>query len=344
MSYFRKTPKFLGYLGTLKHNQKWLVLINADPDAMASSATLSRILRKHVSNVGIARINEISRPDNLAMLRYTRLHIPRYSPEMLDGYTHFALVDSQPSHNASFKGIAFSIIIDHHPVSTEASPDVYAEIQPEYGATSTLMTEYLYNLGIRPGRLLATALQFGIKTDTMNFQRQAMDVDLRAYQHLGKFSDSALLSRIANSEFHLDWLPYFARATTRVHRVGSGFYVYAGKVENPDILVVLADFFTRVYEIRWVAIGGFCRDKAVLIFRSDGSKDVGQLAKVKFDRLGSGGGHRTMARAEFDLNAAASGDLEPFIHKLLLAPVPGKKAVPSGTPINMSQSILPLKM
>jgi hypothetical protein len=55
---------------------------------------------------------------------------------------------------------------------------------------------------------------------------------------------------------------------------------------------------------------------------------VGRLAKANFDRLGSGGGHRTMARAEFDLSAAASGDLELFIYKRLLTPVPRETAAP----------------
>jgi nanoRNase/pAp phosphatase (c-di-AMP/oligoRNAs hydrolase) len=261
------------------------------------------------------------------MLRYTRLHIPVHAKEHLNNYTHFALVDSQPSHSPDFNGIPFSLIIDHHPIATDTRPDVFAEISPNYGATSTIMTEYLYNLGIRPGRLLATALQFGIKTDTMNFQRHAMDVDLRAYLYLDKFSDSALLNRIVHSEFHLDWLPYFARATTNMHTAGSGFYIYVDKVESPDILVVLADFFTRVYEIRWVAIGGFCGTKAVLIFRSDGSQDVGRLANANFNELGSGGGHKTMARAEFEISLAANENLELFIYKRLLAPMPRKKTL-----------------
>jgi nanoRNase/pAp phosphatase (c-di-AMP/oligoRNAs hydrolase) len=328
MSYFRKTPKLLSQLETLSHNQTWLVMINADPDAMASAGTLSRIMSKRVARVDIARINEISRPDNLAMLRYTRIRIPLYTQAMLYNYTHFAMVDSQPSHSPEFANMNFSMVIDHHPVVTEAAKDMFLEVLPDYGATSTIMTEYLYNLGIRPGRLLATALQFGIKTDTMNFQRHASDVDLRAYQYLAKFSDPALLSRIIRSEFHLDWLQYFARATTNMHKAGTGFYIYIGKVESPDILVVLADFFTRVYEIRWVAVGGFYGTKAVLIFRSDGSQDMGRLAKLNFNDLGSGGGHKTMARAEFEMVQAGSSDLELFIYKRLLAPMPRTKSLP----------------
>ena len=50
-----------------------------------------------------------------------------------------------------------------------------------------------------PGKLWATALQFGIKTDTASFERHVYDVDLRAYQYLSRFGDHALLTRLARS-------------------------------------------------------------------------------------------------------------------------------------------------
>ena len=329
MSYFRKTPKLLSQLDLLKRDQKWLIMINADPDAMASSAALRRIMSTRVNLVDVAHINEISRPDNLAMIRYTRLHMKRYQPEMRAQYTHFAMVDSQPSHSPLFGGIEYSLIIDHHPLVTEPAPGLFTEILPDYGATSTIFTEYLYNLGLRPGRTLATALQFGIKTDTMNFQRNVSEVDLRGYMYLNKFADQTLLSRIVRSEFHLSWLPQFAKATTNLHKAGKGHFIYIGKVDNPDILVVIADFFTRVYEIRWLVVSGYYDSKAVLIFRGDGlSNDMGRLASVKFNELGSGGGHKTMARAEFEMTRADGKDLEKFIYDRLMAPMPRKKPCP----------------
>ncbi|MDR2892737.1 MAG: DHH family phosphoesterase [Deltaproteobacteria bacterium] len=331
MSYFRKTPKVLQQLERLKREQKWLIVINADPDAMASAMALRRIMSTRAVLADIAKINEISRPDNLAMIRYTRLHMVNYTADLLQrGYTHFAMVDSQPSHSPQFADIPFSLIIDHHPPVTETAPDTFMEILPEYGATSTIFTEYLYNIGIRPGRFLATAMQFGIKTDTMNFQRHVGDVDMRAYQYLSKFADQTLLNRITRSEFHLDWLPFFAKATTSMHKAGNGYFVYVGKVDSPDILVLIADFFTRVYEVRWLMVSGYCESKVVLIFRGDGlSNDMGRLASLKFGELGSGGGHKTMARAEFEISRAEGQELELFVYKRLIAPMPKKKAVES---------------
>ena len=50
-------------------NDHVLIMINADPDAIASAMAVSRLLWRKVLSVTISHINTINRPDNLAMLR-----------------------------------------------------------------------------------------------------------------------------------------------------------------------------------------------------------------------------------------------------------------------------------
>lgn len=319
MSYFRSLPGLPKLLEQFTKDQRWLIVIDADPDAMASAMALKRIMSYRVSDVAIANINAIARPDNLAMIRYTRLRMVRFYYTLMRQFDHFAIVDSQPHHNQAFADIPFSVIIDHHPLPAQPFAAAYTDINPQYGATATLLTEYLYNLKIRPGKLLATALQYGIKTDTNNFQRHFYDIDIRVYQYLNRFAAPNLLSRISRSEYHLKWLEHFAKACTNLYGMrASGQYVYIGEVSNPDILVNIADFFMRVYEIRWAAVSGRYGDAVLVIFRGDGiSKDVGDYAARSFGDIGSAGGHRTMARAEFSVKAAGSEDLELFIWQRL---------------------------
>lgn len=341
MAYFRSLPQLQKLLELFSREQRWLILINADPDAMASAMALKRIMSYRVQETVIAKINAITRPDNLAMIRYTRLHLERFFPGMLPHFDRFALIDSQPHHNPAFKDVPFSVIIDHHPLPEVPYGAAYEDIRPEYGATSTMMTEYLYSMRIRPGKLLATALQFGIKTDTSSFERRFYDIDLKAYHYLNRFADPGLLSRIARSEFHLDWLELFAKACTNLYPVGaSGYYVFIGEVSNPDILVNIADFFMHVYEIRWVAVSGVYTDTVVVVFRGDGvGRDVGSYAAQVFGGIGSAGGHKGMARAEFPLAAAEGHELEMFIWKRFAVPkksrkAPRKKRKPEGAPQN----------
>lgn len=347
MAYFRSLPNLRKMLDLFSRDMRWLILVNADPDAMASAMALKRIMSHRVQDVAIAKVNTITRPDNLAMVRYTRLHMERFYAGIMPHFDRFALVDSQPDHHPAFKDVPFSIVIDHHPLSEKPLAAAYSEIKPEYGATSTLLTEYLYNLNIRPGKLLATALQFGIKTDTANFERHFYDVDLRAYQYLNRFADHVLLSRIARSEFHLHWLELFARACTNLYAMGSsGQYVFIGAVDNPDILVNIADFFMRVFEIRWAAVAGVYGETVVVVFRGDGiSRDVGRYAGQVFREFGSAGGHKSMARAEFPVSAAKGEDMELFVWQRLSLALRGDKEVCSHKPgrdgADISQANLP---
>jgi len=321
MAYFRKLTSQLAALqAILSREDDWLILINADPDAMGSALALQRLFSKRVKSVTIARINVVTRPDNLAMIRNLRIPMLAWQPNLAKNFKNFAMVDSQPHHNPAFAGINFSVIIDHHPLPETPAAASFMDIRPEYGATSTMMTEYLYNAGIRPGRRLATALQYGIRTDTGTFGPRTSEPDLRAYHHLGRFADQQILTRILRSEYLPEWLPSFSRAIQNLRPCGRGHYTSLGRVQSPDLLVVMADFFLKVHGLRWVAVCGVAGQTVVVIFRgSVGSVDLGKLADAAFGDVGSAGGHSSMARAEFPLSSVSGTLLDDFIEDRLRA-------------------------
>ncbi len=316
MAYFRSLgTKIKDMTGLFKKSDRLLILINADPDALASAMALKRILYRKVNTAAIAHVNEISRPDNLAMIKLLRIPTLKLTPLLTAQYDRFALVDSQPHHHPDFEKFELSIILDHHPLNPEKPVQAqYKEINPDYGAVSSLMTEYLYNLNIRPGKLLATALLYGIKTDTQSFERKFNDVDIRAFRYLTKFYNPLLLQKIIRSEFHKEWLKYFSLAFRKVKLLGNGACVFMGKVESPDILVILADFFLRIHNISWDIVSGIHQDKLVIIFRGDGlRKDMGKMSSQMFKDLGPAGGHKQMARAEISLDKIENTHPQQFI-------------------------------
>ncbi|WP_029898056.1 DHH family phosphoesterase [Desulfohalovibrio reitneri] len=312
MAYFRQLDDQLEQLlGLFDKDQKWLICINADPDALASAMALRRIMQRRVAEVGIAQINEVKRPDNLAMIKYLRIPTTKLTQKLASEYDHYAIVDSQPAHNPAFEHYRFSIVIDHHPVASGGGlAGAYVDIKPEYGACSTLLLEYLYNLNIEPASYLATSLLYGIKSDTQSFERDFIDIDVRAFRYLSKFANNLILKKIVRSEYRLEWLDYFREALDKVEILDHGAFVYLGEVDNPDILVILADFFLHVHEINWTAVAGTCKDTLSVIFRGDGIKQhVGEMAKDLFSDVGSAGGHVGAARAEIDLGEQ---DREPM--------------------------------
>ena len=303
MAYFRVLSGQLAQIySLLDKDESWCILINADPDAIASAAALARLIRKRVKRVTIARVNDISRPDNLAMIRYLRIPVVKWRPSLRRKIQRYAIVDSQEHHHPGFAGVEFSLVIDHHPLPETPTTAAFQEIRPDYGSVSTMMTEYLYSAGVRPGRLLATALQYGIRTDTGLFGRNCTEVDLRAYHYLSRFGDTALMMRILRSEYLPHWLPYFASAFETLKPCGRGSFAWLGKVESGDILVVVADFFLKVHGLRWVAVCGVSGGRVIAVFRGGyGNMDLGSVAGALFSGLGGGGGHKNMARAEMAL-------------------------------------------
>lgn len=314
-----KLPKIICQFQEWCHSrdktERWCIMITADPDALGAAMALRRILRRRVQSVAIARTNEVTRPDNLAMIRYLRIPLVAWKPEMRDSFTHFAMVDSQPHHNVAFEGIPFSLVIDHHPLVPEHPVTAdYVDIRPEFGATCTIMARYLLNLKIRPGRLLATGLLYGIRTDTAAFERSGSEPDLQSYRWLSRYADNAILRRILRSEYLREWLPLFSRAFRSLHTCKrNGAHAHVGDVKSPDLLVAIADFFTRVHGLRWVAVSGVHNDTVIVIFRGDGNRDMGYLAANSFKCYGSAGGHRALARAEFPCTQVPDMPIANFV-------------------------------
>lgn len=314
-------------LPLLHRDEKWLVLMNADPDAIASGLALRRIMAHRTAKVDLARVNDIKRPDNLSMLRYLRISLPKVNPDMLRGYQRFALVDSQPHHHPGFADINFSVVIDHHPLVPEFPVQAdFIDIRPEYGSLSTLLTEYLLAMNIKPGKLLATALLYGIRTDTGNFSRGVNELDLLAYSYLVRLADNLRLSSISRSELRMAWIKYLSRGFQNMRTLGNGRFSFVGEIPATDILVIIADFFMRVHEFRWAVVAGVIKNEMIIIFRSDGSRDVGQIAERLFIQYGPAGGNKAKARAEIPLTALGGQAPQDFVYKKLKSLSPATKS------------------
>jgi nanoRNase/pAp phosphatase (c-di-AMP/oligoRNAs hydrolase) len=261
---------------------------------------VKRLLWRKVASVDISNINTIKRPDNLAMIRLLGVNLTHISKIDKAGFNRFVMVDSQPEHNESFSGINPDVIIDHHPETGVNAP--FLDIRPKYGATASMMTEYLRAAKIKPSSKLATGLFFAIKTDTDNFVRQTLLEDVRAFQFLYNHANIHLARKIEQTEMRFDFLKYFKIALENMRRRKGRVFVHLGPVVNPDVCVLIADFFMKVNFVRWSIISGICNKKLTVVFRNDGlRKNAGNVAKQSFGHIGSAGGHKNMARAEISI-------------------------------------------
>lgn len=281
-------------------NDNVLILINADPDAIASAMAVKRLLWRKVAAVTIGNINVIKRPDNLAMVRLLKVEMTLLSELETEHFTRFVMVDSQPHHNERFAPFSYCVIIDHHPDSGVEVP--FRDIRPGYGAVATILTEYLRAAKIKPSVKLATGLFHAIQTDTDNFKRQAQLEDIRAFQFLFRHANMYLANKINQSELRADFLRYFRIALENQRLYKGRMLVHIGTVPSPDVCVLIADFFMRVSSVAWSIVSGCYDRRLIIIFRNDGiGKNAGKVAQQSFGHIGSAGGHKSMARAEIPL-------------------------------------------
>ena len=294
--------RLLGFWANFDKTDRVLIAINADPDALASAMALKRLLSYRVHSVIIGYPKEIRRLNNLTMVDRLKIPIERLHTLASKEFTKNILVDSQPNHLPCFEKMKFTAVIDHHPITTGWDAD-FIDIRPGYGAVSSMMVEYLRAANIKPSVSLATALYYGIKVDTQNFQRQNMQAaDSISFRYLFSIANLNLIRKFELSDLRRSELRYFRIALNEVTRRQGKAYVHVGKVGTPDVLVIIADFFNHVDGFDWVIVSGQYGEKLVVIFRCDGyRKNAGKLAKTIFGQFGSAGGHKEAARAEVPL-------------------------------------------
>jgi nanoRNase/pAp phosphatase (c-di-AMP/oligoRNAs hydrolase) len=81
------------FLQIFKRDDRVLVVIVADPDAMASAKAVKRLLGRRVEEVTIVHNNEIKRVNNLAMRDFLKIPLYRMRGTKQDQYTKFVLID-----------------------------------------------------------------------------------------------------------------------------------------------------------------------------------------------------------------------------------------------------------
>ena len=293
--------RYTKLLESVSSNDIICIPIVADPDAIASALALKRLFWRKVQKTIICRVNAISRSDNLAMIRDLKITLPYIKKAKTSDVTKWAIVDSQPHHHKFLANIDFSIIIDHHP-RDHSLESPFIDIRQDYGAVSSMMTEYLKAADITPSAKLATALFYGIKSDTNNFTRTSISADIEAFRYLYPRANLNTIKRIESSEINKKNITYFRKAFELLHFIGDTAYIHMGPVEDSDAMVIIADFFLKMAEVSWSVVSGVYGKKIIIIIRYAGFRlHAGKFAQRLFGEHGSAGGHKSAARAEIPI-------------------------------------------
>lgn len=313
------SARLSGFWDIFAREDEVLIVISADPDAIASAMAVKRLLSYRVQSVVIGYPNEIRRLNNMTMVDRLKIPLHRLHTLPVKDYSKRILLDSQPTHLTCFEKIAFDVVIDHHPV-TEGWDADFIDIRPEYGAVASMMVEYLRAANIKPSVSLATALFYGIKVDTQNFQKKNMQIaDGISFRYLFELANRNLVRKFELTELRRSELKYFRTALNEVKASKGRAYAHLGRVGTPDILVIIADFLNHVDKFEWAMVSGIYGEKLVVIIRCDGyRKNAGKLAQKTFGEYGPAGGHKEAARAEAPLKNLPLRENQEFTTNTLI--------------------------
>lgn len=287
--------------------QKALILVHndPDPDAIAGAMGLSYLLSElrriqcRITYQGI-----IGRAENKALARYLGCPLHRLSPSDLASKDPLALVDTQPGagNNALPAGSMVSIVIDHHPLRQATAEAVFADVRPEIGATATMLTQYLRAADLEPPPSLATALFYGIKTDTLALARGASPADVRAFYDLQPRIDVEALAEIEHAQVPIDYFKKLNAALLSARLYAGVVVTYLGAMQRPDIAAEMADLLMRLEHAVWVLSMGTYEDRLILSLRTRSQAGgAGQIVQEIVGDQGTAGGHGRMAAGHVPL-------------------------------------------
>lgn len=275
-----------------------------DPDAIASGLALRQVLGRHKQTAVLGSFGRITRPENLAMVKLLEIEVEHVDAARLAEFDRIAVVDMQPPHIRTALP-RVDLVIDHHPEQTGYEATI-RDVRPSYGATSTMLLEYLMCRGNNVGTRLATALLYGIKSDTFLLGRETNAWDVEAFSYLYPRANHNLLRRIERPELPPNAVDALGRAL-RTRRIRDKVaFVHLGSVEREDLIPQIADFCLQFEGVEWAVVSGIYDCDLVISVRNVGYvKAAGRVLKDAFGGMGSAGGHGSMAKAIVPMDAVS---------------------------------------
>jgi nanoRNase/pAp phosphatase (c-di-AMP/oligoRNAs hydrolase) len=273
-----------------------------DPDAMASGLALRTILKRTKQTAVIGVLQPPTRPENLRMVKLLDLKIETLTAEEIKGFDRIAMVDVQPHY---FPGLLphVDLVIDHHPEQAGYNA-IFKDIRPDYGSTSTILTEHLRAIDMDISERTATAMLYAIKSDTLFFNRHANRADLEAFSYLYPLGDATMIRKMEGAEITAERLDYLIKAWQQGRMMEHVFCAFLGQPPREDFIPYVADFYLQLENVQWTVISGVVNDAFVVSVRNLGySRNAGDFVRRWFNDIGNAGGHRTMAKAVVPLEA-----------------------------------------
>ena len=269
---------------------------NPDADTLASGYALYRYFTAHGKDVRLfySGRSAVSKPNLIRMI--ADLAIPvTYDPDPAPVDGLLITADCQYGAGNVSKVTASTVaVIDHH--IQEGELPALTELRPYLGSCATLVWKMLEDEGFAQDSPLATALYYGLFTDTNGFAeiRHPLDRDLRDSARF----DERIIRALKGSNLSLGDLSMASAALNALEYHAEGRFVLVNTPPcDPNILGFISDLAMQVDAVDLAVIFSESREgfkfSVRTAVREVKASDLAQALAA--GGLGSGGGHAEKA-------------------------------------------------
>lgn len=297
---------------------------NPDPDALSSGKALAYLFKTAWGIPSrLAYSGLVARAENKAMLR---LLTPEWEHidtlDNLDQYSAIVLIDTQPGagNNRFPENYSPSVVIDHHhPIRDGLEQIPFVDIRPDIGATVSIVFQYLeaMNLSIDPD--LATAIFYGVRTDTRALSRDSSLADQYAYFKLLSVLDHKKLAQVEQAGLPREYFQAFSKGLLSTKVYEKVLVTYQGEMHRPDFSAEMADLLIRHEDKLAVLCMGVHDRVLYLSMRTSSDElDAGNLIQQLVTSPAKAGGHGKSAGGQVPLGLQTAEQLAADVEKNFL--------------------------
>lgn len=266
-----------------------------DPDAIGGALAHQRICETLGIPATIAHVLPVSHRENRALVKLLNIEMHQISsPSELARYKYFSLVDaSGPEPTLDLPAdLKLLTVVDHHRVGGPRIEAPFVDLRPQIGATCSIYAEYLQQ-GLAPlsaerreDARVATALLFGIQTDTDDFTN-ATSADFQAASYAKAFCDVDILKRVGRRTVSAAAMDVLGRALSDLRVIRDFAYAGVGSVPlaDRDAIGAAADYILLREDIDTVLVYGIVEDRVDGSLRTNSpSVDPATFLQTAFGR------------------------------------------------------------
>jgi len=297
---------------------------NPDPDSIAAAVALRHLLLvKTGQDAVITHGGVVGRSENRSMVELLEIPLVPICNLDIEQFAVVCMVDTQPNTgNNSFPvNRQVHLVIDHHAAKNDLSDVCWVDIRTHYGASATILYEYLCQQGVSINTRLATSLFYAIKSETQDLGREWSKADREAYLKLLPLSNNRILFNIIHPQVPREYFSAFSRAIESATIYGPVLVFNLQRIDNPDLVAELADFLLRQEGVSYVLGMGWCQGMQILSMRAlDHDAKLGLVIQQMVDGLGTAGGHGMVAGGqirEIAEDEASQKELERLLTRRL---------------------------